>query len=94
MTGANKGIGFGIAKGLCEKFTGKVFLTARSAVRGKEAVTKLQELGFNPEFHQLDITDLDSIVKFKDYIKETYGGIDVLINNAAIAFKVIILLKS
>lgn len=28
-------------------------------------------------------------MKFRDYLKETYGGLDVLVNNAAIAFKVI-----
>lgn len=41
----------------------------------------------NPKFHQLDITEQASVDKFKDYIKQTYGGLDILINNAAIAFK-------
>ncbi|XP_044741229.1 carbonyl reductase [NADPH] 1-like isoform X1 [Chrysoperla carnea] len=88
VTGSNKGIGYAIVKGLCEKFDGVVYLTARNVERGQEAVKKLNDLGFKPEFHQLDINDVSSIDKFRDHIKEKYGGIDVLVNNAAIAFKV------
>ncbi|XP_044741230.1 carbonyl reductase [NADPH] 1-like isoform X2 [Chrysoperla carnea] len=87
VTGSNKGIGYAIVKGLCEKFDGVVYLTARNVERGQEAVKKLNDLGFKPEFHQLDINDVSSIDKFRDHIKEKYGGIDVLVNNAAIAFK-------
>uniref|UniRef100_A0A1B6FR44 carbonyl reductase (NADPH) n=1 Tax=Cuerna arida TaxID=1464854 RepID=A0A1B6FR44_9HEMI len=87
VTGGNKGIGYGIVKGLCEKFKGVVYLTARDSGRGKAAVAELNKLGFKPEFHQLDITDKKSISTFAEYIKSKYGGIDVLVNNAAIAYK-------
>lgn len=87
VTGSNKGIGYAIVKGLCEKFDGVVYLTARDIERGKTAVKKLQNLGFKPEFHQLDITDEVSIKTFADFIKEKHGGIDILVNNAAIAYK-------
>lgn len=46
------------------------------------------QLGLSPHFHQLDIDDAASISKFADYIKKTYGGLDALVNNAAIAYKV------
>ncbi|KAF5297231.1 hypothetical protein FQR65_LT10047 [Abscondita terminalis] len=87
VTGGNKGIGYEIVKGLCKQLQGKVYLTARDETRGKQALTELKYLGFNPEFHQLDITDQDSVDKFQCHIKENDGGIDVLVNNAAIAFK-------
>lgn len=87
VTGSNKGIGFATVKGLCEKFNGIVYLTARDIDRGKNAVQELNKLGLKPEFHQLDINDESSIKKLHDDIKEKHGGIDVLINNAAIAFK-------
>lgn len=45
-------------------------------------------MGFHPKFHLLDIDSLESIRTFKTFISETYQGIDVLVNNAAIAFKV------
>lgn len=46
------------------------------------------QLGLNPKFHQLDITDQKSIDTFKNYLRKEHGGIDVLVNNAAIAYKV------
>ncbi|GLV36438.1 uncharacterized protein CBL_08929 [Carabus blaptoides fortunei] len=87
VTGGNKGIGFGIVKGLCEKFNGIVYLTARDVQRGENAVKELEKLGYKPKFHQLDINDTNSVDLFREYIQETYGGLDVLVNNAAIAFK-------
>lgn len=87
VTGANKGIGFAIVRGLCKGFDGTVYLTSRNEELGKNAVAALQQEGLNPNYHQLDITVPSSIEAFRDYIKEKYGGIDILVNNAAIAFK-------
>ncbi|XP_023942161.2 carbonyl reductase [NADPH] 1-like [Bicyclus anynana] len=84
VTGSNKGIGFGIVKALCQRFDGVVYLTSRDETRGKEAVAKLNELGLKPEYHQLDVGDRSSVEKFRDYIKAKYGGLDILINNAAV----------
>jgi carbonyl reductase 1 len=62
-------------------------VTSRDEGRGKAAVEELKKLGFQPNFHQLDIDDESSVLRFKDYLKLEYGGLDVLVNNAAIAFK-------
>ena len=86
VTGSNKGIGFGIVKGLLQRLDdGVVYLTSRDDARGKAAVAKLNELGMKPEYHQLDVTDRDSVLRFRDHIKEKHGGIDILVNNAAVA---------
>uniref|UniRef100_A0A023FKP1 carbonyl reductase (NADPH) n=1 Tax=Amblyomma cajennense TaxID=34607 RepID=A0A023FKP1_AMBCJ len=87
VTGGNKGIGFCIVKFLCQQFDGDVILTARDETRGSAAVSELNKQLLRPKFHQLDIDDLESIRKFRDFIKSTYGGLDVLVNNAAIAYK-------
>nr|XP_020140279.1 carbonyl reductase [NADPH] 1-like [Microcebus murinus] len=87
VTGANKGIGFAIARDLCRQFSGDVVLTARDAVRGQAAVQQLQAEGLSPRFHQLDIDDLQSIRALRDFLRKEYGGLDVLVNNAGIAFK-------
>lgn len=87
VTGANKGIGFAIARDLCRKFSGDVVLTARNEARGKAAVQQLQAEGLSPRFHQLDIDDQQSILALRDFLLKEYGGLDVLINNAGIAFK-------
>ncbi|XP_046434616.1 carbonyl reductase [NADPH] 3-like [Neodiprion pinetum] len=87
VTGGNKGIGFAIVKGLCEQFDGIVYLTARNEAKGQAAVEELKKLGLQPRFHQLDVTDDSSVDTFKQYISDIHGGLDVLVNNAAIAFK-------
>ncbi|XP_032535312.1 carbonyl reductase [NADPH] 1-like [Chiroxiphia lanceolata] len=88
VTGSNKGIGFAIVRDLCKQFPGDVYLTARDPGRGQEAVAKLQQEGLRALFHQLDIDDLQSIRALRDFLKEKYGGLNVLVNNAGIAFKV------
>ncbi|NXS78695.1 CBR1 reductase, partial [Erpornis zantholeuca] len=88
VTGSNKGIGLAIVRALCKQFQGDVYLTSRDPGRGQAAVAQLQQEGLRPLFHQLDIDDLQSIRALRDFLKEKYGGLNVLVNNAGIAFKV------
>ena len=87
VTGGNKGVGFGICRGLAKVFDGDVLLTARNEERGMNAVKELEKEGLTVKFHLLDINDPKSVGALAAFIKERYGGIDVLVNNAAIAFK-------
>ncbi|CAG4934742.1 unnamed protein product [Colias eurytheme] len=84
VTGANKGIGFAIVKELCRRGVKTVYLTARDVKRGTDAVNSLKNEGFNPIFHQLEVTDKKSVQAFADHIKKNHNGIDILINNAAV----------
>lgn len=84
VTGSNKGIGFEIVKGLCQKFNGVVYLTARNEERGRQAIRKLREFELNPLFHLLDVTDEESIKEFASHISKHHSGIDVFVNNAGI----------
>ncbi|CAH0700521.1 unnamed protein product [Spodoptera exigua] len=84
VTGGNRGIGFEIVKGLCQKFDGVVYLTARNEERGLQAVKKLEELGLKPLFHILDVTCEKSIEDLAKHISTHHSGIDVLVNNAGI----------
>ncbi|KAM3678191.1 carbonyl reductase [NADPH] 1 isoform 1-T2 [Ammospiza maritima maritima] len=88
VTGSNKGIGLAIVRALCRQFPGDVYLTSRDPGRGQAAVAQLQQEGLRPLFHQLDIDDLQSIRALRDFLRDKYGGINVLVNNAGIAFKV------
>ena len=63
-------------------------LLARNEANGKEALKKLNAEGLKPVFHQLDITDVASVQRMRDFLHKNYGGLDVLVNNAAIAYKV------
>ncbi|XP_050053008.1 carbonyl reductase [NADPH] 1-like [Aphis gossypii] len=87
VTGGNKGIGYAIVKDLCRLFDGDVYLTARDVGRGLAAVDRLNELGLKPKFHQLDVTDADSVAAFAAFVADNYAGVDVLVNNAAISVK-------
>lgn len=85
VTGANQGLGFALIKMLCQKLgdEGLVYLTARNETKGLKAVEELQEQGLHPQFHVLDIDYPESVLKFRDYLKEKYGGVDIFIHNAA-----------
>ncbi|KAI9109802.1 hypothetical protein K1719_018843 [Acacia pycnantha] len=89
VTGANKGIGYGICKKLAARGV-KVVLTARNEKRGLEALDKLkQESGVSSAdsvlFHQLDVTDPSSIASFTHFITTSFGKLDILVNNAGVS---------
>lgn len=85
VTGGNRGIGFEIARQLADHGL-TVILTSRESSTGLEAANVLKELGFSVDFHQLDVLDSLSIKKFAEWIEQTYGGIDVLVNNAGVNY--------
>jgi NAD(P)-dependent dehydrogenase (short-subunit alcohol dehydrogenase family) len=87
VTGGNKGVGFGIARTLAKEVTLTVVLAARNPSLGLAAVKELHQQGYNNvEFLQLDITDNQSVITAVETLRQKYKGIDILINNAAIAF--------
>ena len=87
VTGSNKGVGLAIVRGLCKQFEGDVYLTSRNEENGRRAVATLEAEGLNPKFHQLDIDYPESIEAIKQHLLDNYGGVDVLVNNAAVAFR-------
>ncbi|KAG2677342.1 hypothetical protein I3843_12G094900 [Carya illinoinensis] len=89
VTGANKGIGFGISKQLASNGI-KVVLTARDVQRGSEAAEKLKAAGYSDVFfHQLDVTDPASISSLANFISSQFGKLDILINNAGVAGSIV-----
>eukprot|EP01034_Spumella_vulgaris_P030089 gene30089-37249_t len=86
VTGANKGIGFEVAKKIAENGV-KTILACRTASLGKEAEQNLKSLGLDVEFRPLDISDPSSIESFARDFARDYEKLDILVNNAAIAFK-------
>ena len=95
MTGSNKGIGYGIVELLATHFKSNpdwhVYLTSRNEALGQEAVKVLESKGLTVKYHQLDITDEASRKRLADFLKKNYpDGLNILVNNAAIAYKVAI----
>lgn len=81
VTGANKGIGLAIVRGICKDFDGDVILTSRDQERGVTAVKQLEREGLKVKFHQLDIDSRDSISALKKFVKTTYNGMCVTIDS-------------
>ncbi len=84
VTGANKGIGFAAAHELAKQGF-HVLVGARDTERGEEAAEKIKADGLDADFITLDVTDPDSVRAAALEIGENFGGLDVLVNNAAIA---------
>jgi NAD(P)-dependent dehydrogenase (short-subunit alcohol dehydrogenase family) len=83
ITGANKGIGYEIARrlgalGHC------VLVGARDKKRGQTATDQLKAGGADAHLLILDVTHQPSIVRGVDFIEQEYGRLDVLVNNAGI----------
>ncbi len=84
ISGANKGIGYEIARGLGAKKI-KVLVGARDETRGRAAVDKLKAEGADAHFIQLDVTDPGTIQRAAGQIEKEFGRLDILINNAGTA---------
>ncbi|KAK3016556.1 hypothetical protein RJ639_005817 [Escallonia herrerae] len=85
VTGANKGIGYALVKRLA-RLGLTVILTARDRERGLKAVESLGDLGLHVHFFCLDVSDPASIKGFASWFQEKFGGLDILVNNAAVSF--------
>lgn len=79
VTGANKGIGYEIAKQLSSAGITTI-LACRTNGR-----TAAASLGCEHSIF-LDLTDDASIEQCRDYISTNFGKLDILVNNAAICF--------
>ncbi|HEX4141472.1 MAG TPA: SDR family NAD(P)-dependent oxidoreductase [Candidatus Methylacidiphilales bacterium] len=83
VTGANRGIGLEICRQLAH-LKHHVILSARSAVRGENAVKDLAKEGLKADFLLLDTDDEQSILRAARELKQRIPALNVLINNAAI----------
>lgn len=80
VTGANKGIGLEIVKQLASLGVA-VVLTARNEIRGRDAISKLHQIGLsNVVFHQLDVLDALSIESLTKFIQQQFGRLDILVS--------------
>jgi NAD(P)-dependent dehydrogenase (short-subunit alcohol dehydrogenase family) len=83
ITGANKGIGFEIARQIGQ--TGaRVLLGARDAALGEAAASALRAEGVDARFIRIDLGEPASIEAAAASIGAGYRRLDVLVNNAGI----------
>ncbi|TCQ97162.1 SDR family oxidoreductase [Neorhizobium sp. JUb45] len=83
ITGANKGIGFAIAKGLAEQGM-TVWIGARDRERGEAAVAELMTDGLDARFLAIDVADDASVREAAKRLSDETDALQVLVNNAGI----------
>lgn len=81
VTGANQGVGLQLTKELVAAGV-TVLLGSRDLAKGEAAAKKI---GPGAIALQLDVTDAASIADAAARIRETFGRLDLLVNNAAIS---------
>lgn len=83
VTGASRGIGQAIAVQLGRQ--GMTIIGTATSERGASKISSfLKEQGFVGEGLQLNVCDAENVSGVLAYIQETYGVVNVLINNAGI----------
>jgi len=83
VTGANKGIGFEVARQLAASGC-TVLLGARSKPLGEETAATLKREGCDVQYLPIDLDDPATIATAAKDIGADFGHLDVLVNNAGI----------
>jgi NAD(P)-dependent dehydrogenase (short-subunit alcohol dehydrogenase family) len=83
VTGANKGIGFEVARQLAIKRF-HVFVGARNRKAGGKAADKIAKDGRKASFLEIDVSDNGSVRTAADEFAKAADHLDVLVNNAGI----------
>lgn len=83
VVGASSGIGKAIAIKLAAHGA-KVVVASRRQTEGEKVVAEITELGGQALFIAADVTSTDAIKNLLDKTVETYGGLDIAVNNAGI----------
>jgi NAD(P)-dependent dehydrogenase (short-subunit alcohol dehydrogenase family) len=85
VTGANKGIGFELARQLGRNGV-TVLLGARDEKLGEAAANTLKNEGLDVQALKIDLNDPETAKAAAAHIELKYGRLDILVNNAAIVY--------
>jgi 3-oxoacyl-[acyl-carrier protein] reductase len=85
VTGASRGIGAAIARALAEQGADVAITYQNSPDCAQEVVRAIETLGRKAVAIQADSADPDAIKRSVDEAVAALGGLDILVNNAAIA---------
>jgi 3-oxoacyl-[acyl-carrier protein] reductase len=83
ITGAGRGLGRAIALAYADEGAG-LFLTARTAAEVEETAKRASARGAGVEWCTADVRSKAEVEKAYRLAVDTYGGIDVLVNNAGV----------
>jgi NAD(P)-dependent dehydrogenase (short-subunit alcohol dehydrogenase family) len=88
ITGAGRGIGLGIAMALAREGWDIVVMDIHPDETVMPALNELRSLGAEVLYSRADVTDPDARTATLDAIKERFGHLNALVNNAGVAPKV------
>ncbi|MDO5422654.1 MAG: 3-ketoacyl-ACP reductase [Eubacteriales bacterium] len=88
ITGASRGIGFGIAMQLAKDGFRVVLAASSPSENHGEKFRKLEEIEAEYDYIQTDVSRQEDREAFVEAVCERYGRIDVWVNNAGVAPKV------
>ncbi len=83
VTGAGSGIGEATAKQLAKEGS-KVILVGRTKTKLERVANEINSSQSTPtaEIYVTDVTDEDDVKDLRSYVRQTYGDLHVLVNNA------------
>ncbi|MGH9832680.1 MAG: SDR family oxidoreductase [Blastocatellia bacterium] len=84
ITGANKGLGFEVARQLGQQGV-TVALGARDQAKADEAARKLKAEGIDAYAVKIDVTNEAEVAELPAFFESKFGRLDILINNAGVA---------
>jgi 3-oxoacyl-[acyl-carrier protein] reductase len=83
ITGAANGIGL-TAAAVFAREGAKVAMADFNVEQGEARARELRQKGYEVTFFQVNVADRDSVDEMVERVRETYGNIEVLVNNAGI----------
>ena len=85
VTGGSRGIGFGVASALAAAGFNVVINGRREAADVADVVAKLSSAGAEAAYCRADVADTKDHTRLLDFVRERFGRLDVLVNNAGVA---------
>lgn len=91
VTGATRGIGRAIALELAKRGANVAFNYAKSVDEAEKLKTEIESLGVKAHSEVCDVANTEASAEFVKKVKEEFGTVDFLINNAGITRDTLIL---
>jgi 3-oxoacyl-[acyl-carrier protein] reductase len=91
VTGATRGIGRAIAKELASRGCNVAFNYSKSAEEADKFKAEIEALGVKAFAEQCDVANTEAAAAFVGQVKDAFGTVDYLVNNAGITRDTLIL---
>ncbi|UVK43877.1 SDR family oxidoreductase [Mesorhizobium sp. AR07] len=84
VTGAGRGIGAAIARGMAEAGA-RVIVADIDPTAADQTAQTLKTDGLDARGERLDVTDREALTAFASYVANSHGDLSILVNNAGVA---------